>query len=222
MFNKRSVLLMLMLFILSALLVACGGAAPAVQEAAEEVEQAAEEVVEEVEEAAEEAMEEEAMEEEAMEEEAMEEEAMVATCEDALGCISVAEGDAIKIASALVIAGPNETLGVDSQRGVEIAIADRGQVAGHDVELQAEDGGCSAEGGQTAAQKIASDEAIVAVVGHNCSSSCTPAAPIYNDAGSVDDLPQSCTAPSLTGDGTHVESLLQNRPQRQHSRASDG
>ena len=73
----------------------------------------------------------------------MEEAMEAATCEDALGCVTVAEGDAIKIASALVIAGPNETLGVDSQRGVEIAIADRGQVAGHEVELQAEDGGCS-------------------------------------------------------------------------------
>ncbi len=144
-----------------------------------------------------------AMEEGAMEE-AMDDGAMA---EDSLGTIVVEAGDSIKIASALVIAGPNETLGVDSQRGVEIAITDRGEVAGHTVELQAEDGGCSAEGGQTAAQKIASDDSIVAVVGHNCSSSCTPAAPIYNDAG-LTMISPSCTAPSLTGEGTHVESLL--------------
>ena len=80
-------------------------------------------------------------------------------------------------------------------------------MAGHDVELVAEDGGCSAEGGQTAATKIASDEAIVGVVGHNCSSSCTPAAPIYNDAG-LTMISPSCTAPALTGEGTHVDSFL--------------
>ncbi len=130
-----------------------------------------------------------------------------AGCADELGCVTIAPGDPIKIASALVIAGPNETLGIDSQRGVEIAIAGRGDVAGHSVELVAEDGGCSAEGGQTAATKIASDENIVAVVGHNCSSSCTPAVPIYNDAG-LTMISPSCTAPALTDPSTHVPSLL--------------
>jgi ABC-type transport system substrate-binding protein len=128
-------------------------------------------------------------------------------CDDPLGCVVVAAGDPIKLASALVIAGPNESLGTDSQRGVEIAIADRGQVAGHEVELQAEDDGCSAEGGQTAATRIASDPDVVAVVGHSCSSSCTPAAPIYNDAG-ITMISPSCTAPALTGAATHVPSFL--------------
>ena len=206
MLSKKHLSLTLILSILLVLVAACGGAAPAVEEAveevqetageaAEEVQEAAEEVVEEVEEAAEEVMEEA---EEAMEE-MME--------EDPLGSIVIAPGDPLRIASALVIAGPNETLGVDSQRGVEIAIDDRGEVAGHPVELQAEDGGCSAEGGQTAATKIASDGSIVAVVGHNCSSSCTPAAPIYNDAG-LTMISPSCTAPSLTGEGSHVASFL--------------
>jgi branched-chain amino acid transport system substrate-binding protein len=89
-------------------------------------------------------------------------------------------------------------LGVDAQRGVEIAIIDKGQILGHDVSLTSEDGGCSAEGGQAAATKIASDDQILAVVGHNCSSSCTPAGPIYAEAHIVMISP-SCTAPSLTG-----------------------
>jgi len=127
--------------------------------------------------------------------------------EDPLGNVVIAAGDPLKIASSLVIAGPNIQLGVDSQRGVEIAIDDRGPVAGHEVELVAEDDGCSAEGGQTSATKIASDDSIVAVIGHSCSSSCTPAAPIYNDAG-LTMISPSCTAPALTGEGTHVDSLL--------------
>ena len=49
----------------------------------------------------------------------------------------------------------------------------------------------------------------MAVVGHNCSSSCTPAAPIYNDAGMTMISP-SCTAPALTDPATHVPSLLRS------------
>ncbi len=129
------------------------------------------------------------------------------TCDDPLGCVEVAQGDPIVLASALVVSGPNASLGLDTQYGAEIALKFRGDVLGHPLELQAEDGGCSAEGGQTAATKIVSNEDIVAVVGHNCSSSCTPAAPIYDDAGYTMISP-SCTAPSLTAADTHVASFL--------------
>ncbi len=129
------------------------------------------------------------------------------TCDDPLGCVEVAQDDPIVIASALVVSGPNASLGLDTQYGAEIALKFRGDVLGHPLELQAEDGGCSAEGGQTAATKIVSNENVVAVVGHNCSSSCTPAAPIYEDAGFTMVSP-SCTAPSLTGADTHVPSFL--------------
>ncbi len=73
--------------------------------------------------------------------------------------------------------------------------------------MQAEDGGCSPEGGQTAATKISSNEDVVAVVGHNCSSSCTPAAPIYDGAG-LTMISPSCTAPSLTDPALHSASFL--------------
>ena len=118
-------------------------------------------------------------------------------CEDEWGCVTYGPDDPIHIATALVISGPNESLGVDAQRGVEIAIIDQGEVLGHSIKHTAEDGGCSAEGGQAAATKIASDQTIVAVVGHNCSSSCTPAAPVYTEAG-ITMISPSCTAPALT------------------------
>ena len=54
------------------------------------------------------------------EEGAMEPE-MVEGCDDPLGCVTVAPGDPLRIASALVTSGPNETLGLDSQYGVEVA-----------------------------------------------------------------------------------------------------
>jgi len=202
--KKDKKILFLLLAVLAAIaLVAaqCGDAATGGDAGTtQEEEQAAEEPQEEAAAEEEEAMEEEA----AAEEEAMEE---AVTCDDPLGCVTVAAGDPIRIASALVIAGPNETLGIDSQTGVEVAINEQGELMGHPVELQAEDGACSAEGGQTAATKIASDDSIVAVIGHNCSSSCTPAAPIYNDAG-LTMISPSCTAPALTAPGSHEESFL--------------
>ena len=187
---------LLTLLITLALLAACGGAAtPAPEQPAQEQQPAAEQP----------AAEQPAAEQPTPAEEAMAE--PVQGCDDPLGCVTIAPGEPLRIASALVTSGPNETLGLDSQYGVEVAIQDRGEVLGHSVELQAEDAGCSAEGGQTAATKIASDDSIIAVVGHNCSSSCTPAAPIYNDAGMTMISP-SCTAPALTAPDTHVPSLL--------------
>jgi len=118
-------------------------------------------------------------------------------CTDSLGCVDVAPGDPVRIASALVISGPNTDLGTDSQYGVEIAIDFKGEILGHPIELQAEDDGCSAEGGQTAGQKIVSDPSIVAVVGTSCSGAGVPMSKVISDAGYVMVSPSN-TAPSLT------------------------
>ena len=131
--------------------------------------------------------------EEAAEEEAMDE--MV--CDDAIGCVEIGPDDPIRIASALVITGPNESLGLDSQHGVEIAIADRGELSGHAIELQTEDDGCSAEGGQTAGQKIASDPSIVGVIGTSCSGAGVPMSQIVCAEG-IAMISPSNTAPGLT------------------------
>jgi branched-chain amino acid transport system substrate-binding protein len=128
-------------------------------------------------------------------------------CTDALGCVTYAPGDPIRIASALVISGENADLGLDSQRGVELAIALRGEVAGHTVELQAEDDGCNAEGGQTSATKITADETIIAVIGTSCSGAGVPASEIISQQGFVMVSPSN-TAPVLTDAATHQAGYL--------------
>ncbi len=128
-------------------------------------------------------------------------------CNDPLGCVEVAPDDPIIIASALVITGPNEQLGLDSQYGVEIAIDFYGPVLGHPVQLQAEDDGCNAEGGQTAAQKIVSNPQIVGVIGTSCSGAGVPASRIISDAGYVMISPSN-TAPVLTDEATHQAGYL--------------
>ena len=67
------------------------------------------------------------------------------TCTDTLGCVDVAPGTAVHLAYAMVVAGPDSSLGIDSRRGVEIAIADKGTILGHPIELTGEDTGCNAE-----------------------------------------------------------------------------
>jgi len=119
-------------------------------------------------------------------------------CTDAIGCVTIAPGDPVRIGYALVIAGPNESLGVDSRNGIEIAIDDvEGKVLGHPIELVGEDSMCSAEGGQTALTKLAADPSLIGVIGTNCSSAGEPASRIASDAGMVL-LSPSNTAPSLT------------------------
>jgi branched-chain amino acid transport system substrate-binding protein len=118
-------------------------------------------------------------------------------CEDELGCVEVAPGDPILLASSLVVSGPNTELGLDSQYGVELAMDFREEVLGHSLELQAEDDGCSAEGGQTSATKIVSNPEIVAMIGTSCSGAGVPASEIVSDAGYVMISPSN-TSPALT------------------------
>ena len=128
-------------------------------------------------------------------------------CTDAIGCLEVAAGDKLKIAYMLVTGGSDKALGEDSRNGIELAIADMPQIAGHDVELTGEDSGCSAEGGQAAATKLAADTSLVAVIGSSCSSEARAGAPIISDAGLAMVSPSN-TAPDLTDPAKHVAGYL--------------
>ena len=118
-------------------------------------------------------------------------------CTDAIGCVDIGPNDPIHIAYALVIAGPDETLGIDCRNGIEVAMALKGKVLGHDVQLTGEDDGCSAEGGQAAGTKLSADPTIVAVIGTSCSSAARVAVPLLSQAGMVIISPSN-TAPDLT------------------------
>ena len=121
-------------------------------------------------------------------------------CTDEIGCVEIAPDDSVHIASMLTITGATAFLGEDSSGAIEIAIDDRGgQLLGRDILYTSEDSGCSAEGGQTAATKVASDPTIVGVIGTNCSSAMTAAMDTISSAG-LAILSPSNTAPALTLD----------------------
>jgi branched-chain amino acid transport system substrate-binding protein len=117
---------------------------------------------------------------------------------DSIGVIKIAKGEPLTIAYWFVVAGPDASLGIDTRRGVEIAIDDKGgKLLGHPIKLIGEDAACNAEGGVTAATKLAANEAIVAAIGSNCSSAAVPGAPILWKAG-IATVSPSNTAPVLT------------------------
>jgi branched-chain amino acid transport system substrate-binding protein len=117
---------------------------------------------------------------------------------DDLGVVEIPEGAPIVIGGYWTLTGPDTALGLDQKRSVEVAFDEIGnELLGHPIQFIAEDGLCSAEGGQAAATKLASIPDIVAVLGPDCSSSATPGAPILWNAGIVS-IGTSTTAPSLT------------------------
>lgn len=123
-------------------------------------------------------------------------------CMDELGCVEIGPDDPIVVGAMLTVSGATSFLGEDSRGGIEIAIADRGgMVLGRDVELVVEDSLCNAEGGVSAAQRLAADDTIVGVIGTNCSGAAQGALPIISSAGTLMISPSN-TSPSLTNDDT--------------------
>ena len=133
-------------------------------------------------------------------------------CEaDEFGCVEIAAGEPIHIASLLAISGDVAFLGTDSNNGITLAIdnldgaldATPGQLLGHDIEFTQEDDGCSAEGGQAGGTALAADTTIVAVIGTSCSSSALGVADtILSDVGVLLFSPSN-TNPGLTSEEAH-------------------
>ncbi|MGE5262850.1 MAG: branched-chain amino acid ABC transporter substrate-binding protein [Acidobacteriota bacterium] len=127
------------------------------------------------------------------------------TCSDKLGCIDIGPNDPVHIAYAFVTSGENSTLGLDTKYGAELAVDDAGgKVLGHSIKFDGQDSACSAEGGQSAATKLAADKTIVAIIGTNCSSEARAAIPILMTQSGLTMISPSNTAPDLTDPTKHV------------------
>jgi len=119
--------------------------------------------------------------------------------------VTIAAGEPVVVGLAAGLSGEGiAPLGIDIQRGAEMALQDRPTVTVGGVEftvaLDAQDDLCSADGGQAVANRAVSTEGIVGVVGPMCSSACRAAAPIFDAAGYTTISP-SCTAADLTTSG---------------------
>lgn len=117
---------------------------------------------------------------------------------DPLGVVKIAKGQPILIGGYSSQSGGDTNQGIDELRGAEIAIKDAGgKVLGFPVKLLGEDAQCTAEGGQTAATKLAGNKQIVAVLGPSCSSGARAGAPILWKLG-IPSVAIGATAPALT------------------------
>lgn len=131
------------------------------------------------------------------------------SCDDSLGCVEVGPDEPIVIGAMLVLSGAVTYLGEDSLGGIELAILDREHtLLGHELELVVEDSICTAEGGQSAAQRLSADPYVIGAIGTNCSSAAQGAMPIISDASMVMIAPSN-TSPSLTNEdvaagGSHL------------------
>jgi branched-chain amino acid transport system substrate-binding protein len=126
-------------------------------------------------------------------------------CKDKLGCVDIGPNDPVHIAYAFVTSGDNSTLGLDTKYGAELAVDDAGgKVLGHDIKFDGQDSGCAAEGGQSAATKIAADKTVVAVIGTDCSSAARAAEPILLTQAGLSMISPANTAPDLTDPAKHI------------------
>ncbi len=117
----------------------------------------------------------------------------------------VSQGGEVVIGLSAALSGEGfAPLGIDIQRGAQLALAARPTVrvggAEFVVSLDSQDDQCSADGGQAVATRFAADERVVGIVGPMCSSACRAAAPIF-DASDYTTISPSCTAADLSMSG---------------------
>ncbi len=106
------------------------------------------------------------------------------SCDDAIGCVTLAPEDPVTIAWMQTVFGPTSFFGDDAVGGIEIAMEQQDyMVLGREIELIGEDSLCNPEVGQTAAQRLVSDPQVVAIIGPSCSSAAVPAIPTTSNAG---------------------------------------
>jgi branched-chain amino acid transport system substrate-binding protein len=130
---------------------------------------------------------------------------------DQFGCLTLASGEPIKVGTLLSITGDNRSLGVDSQRGVVLAVdnldgkldGNQGQLMGHNIELVNTDETCTKEGGQAGATKLAADPKLLSVIGTSCSSAALGVADTIFSKKGILLVSPSNTGPSLTAEGQH-------------------
>jgi branched-chain amino acid transport system substrate-binding protein len=104
------------------------------------------------------------------------------TCEDRWGCVTIEQGQTIKIAYVGPMTGDYSAFGIDISRGVELAVKDHPDIEGFQVEVLIEDTQGTPEQGAAVANKLAAEDRLVGVAGHTFSGSTEAAIPVYEDA----------------------------------------
>lgn len=119
------------------------------------------------------------------------------------GCQQAPVGNVIKIGCAAPLTGDQAQIGIDTCRGVELAIAQantEGKIPGFTLAYTPADDQHNPSQAVNIAKKFVSDRGVIGVVGHFNSSCTKPASAIYESSGMVMVTPGS-TNPELSQQG---------------------
>ncbi|MBU1228525.1 MAG: branched-chain amino acid ABC transporter substrate-binding protein [Proteobacteria bacterium] len=122
-------------------------------------------------------------------------------CSDKLGCVDIGPDEPLKLGVVQALTGKVASLGQEQVRGLELALARRGdRILGHKVQLLTEDTGCRPEGGANAALRVVADPKVLAIFGTTCSGDAATAAEVMSRAG-LAMISGNNSAPFLTAIG---------------------
>ena len=116
---------------------------------------------------------------------------------DGWGTVVIAPGAAIPLGVSTALSGGVSGLGGDIRDGALLAIRDRPELAGHQLQAMVEDDRCDEGESVAVAQKFTTSAAVVAVVGPMCSGGALQASDVY-EAAHVTMITPSATAPLVT------------------------
>jgi len=120
------------------------------------------------------------------------------TCTDAIGCVTIAPDEPLRLGVIQDLSGGAASFGIEQLRSIEIALSKReNQFLSHPIVLHIEDERCTPEGGSVAANKLATDSRVVAILGTTCSGAAVRVSRIMSEAGMVM-VSGANSAPSLT------------------------
>jgi branched-chain amino acid transport system substrate-binding protein len=118
-------------------------------------------------------------------------------------------GAPVRIGTLLWESNP---IGVDSLRGVEIAVSDfGGEILGHPIELLGYDEECNELAGQRGSQILALDDSVIGVIGTTCSRAALVAAKAVSDKGKVMISPSN-SSPEYTAPDSRENGYFRTYP----------
>lgn len=111
--------------------------------------------------------------------------------------VEIPAGEPVVIGTFGVLTGPNAPLGIDWLDSVRLAANERGELGGHEILVEAQDGECTPQGGAQAALALVTTPNIVGIIGSACSDETVGGIQSITDAG-LTTISPSATRPGFT------------------------
>lgn len=125
---------------------------------------------------------------------------------EAAGYVVVAPGEPVRLGASVALTGPIPEFGLDISQAYQLAISDLnadGGIAGHDFEVDIQDGACDGDAATVVANGFAADPSILAVAGGTCTGETLGLAPILAEA-RMPFVSASATNPAVTSEDCDI------------------